>query len=363
MAELDFDELDKAVNDLMVNVDTSKRTDGLDDPVDTVVTIPSSGTDESATLPVDLAVPQASTESNDALQSNVSTPKDAPATPPLAVKRRGHFMDIVHPSLNMTSQSKFANQHGTTIKPSSSTESSVADNANKVSQVAPNAQADSTVQSGWKDHADTVNNIGAVEQTEDTGAALANGPDASASASTESDSTEPAPLSSPFLSDMKVEKRPLGGLAPRLDIQPEAGVDSGEGALDAQVPAKAVTPEVVVKALPEELSVDVMAVESNDLSSHPDATKILAPSAQVAAVSASETKTLSSNGSISQQYTEQPSSGDQTNGSIYDTATYHQVLDADKPKKKSSPLKWIIWIVVLLLVGAAAGAAYYFATR
>ena len=32
MADIDFDELDKAVNDLMANVDTTKRTAGLDEP-------------------------------------------------------------------------------------------------------------------------------------------------------------------------------------------------------------------------------------------------------------------------------------------------------------------------------------------
>ena len=39
MTELDFDELDKAVNSLMGDVDTSKRNPGLDDPEDNVVTL------------------------------------------------------------------------------------------------------------------------------------------------------------------------------------------------------------------------------------------------------------------------------------------------------------------------------------
>lgn len=37
MTELDFDELDRAVNDLMHDVDTTKRPSGLDDPEDKVV--------------------------------------------------------------------------------------------------------------------------------------------------------------------------------------------------------------------------------------------------------------------------------------------------------------------------------------
>ena len=45
MSEIDFDELDRAVNDLMSNVDTSKRHEGLDDPEDKVVTLDSSSTE------------------------------------------------------------------------------------------------------------------------------------------------------------------------------------------------------------------------------------------------------------------------------------------------------------------------------
>jgi len=67
-------------------------------------------------------------------------------------------------------------------------------------------------------------------------------------------------------------------------------------------------------------------------------------------------------GNIVQQYEEQPSTGDQTNGAIYDTSTYHQPLDAKPAKKKSSALVWVLWIVVLLIVGATAGAAWFYFT-
>jgi hypothetical protein len=90
MTELDFDELDKAVNNLMSNVDTTKRPEGLDDPEDKVVsldaTTPATVT-ASGPLPAPAPVAQSS----------------QPTTPSaLAVKRRGQFMDVIHPSSDMT---------------------------------------------------------------------------------------------------------------------------------------------------------------------------------------------------------------------------------------------------------------------
>ena len=352
MAELDFDELDKAVSDLMVNVDTSKQPAGLDEHAETVVTIPSSDTSKPATLPVSPGTPQTPSSGP---QSGAATPS-APAAPSLATKRRGQFMDIVHPSLNMTTGSpKFSNRHGTTLKPSSGAESLASEQRGEVPAPVPVEQAASAPtegapQSAWPDPIDM-----AAGSTVPTDTVPADNLSTASAEDTSSDSTEPAPLSSPFLSDTKVEKRPLGGVSPDLGAQPEASPAKSEAVASA--------PVVSSKVLPAEFGGDIMAAESKDLSSHPEAAKVLAAPMRVAAAPVSEAKTLSSNGSISPQYTEKPSSGDQSNGSIYDTATYHQAIDADKPKKKPSPLKWIIWIVVLLLVGAAAGAAYYFATR
>lgn len=61
--------------------------------------------------------------------------------------------------------------------------------------------------------------------------------------------------------------------------------------------------------------------------------------------------------SIAQQYQEQPSSSDQSNGAIYDTATYHQPLS--HPAKKSSGWLWVILIIAIILIGAGAGAYIY----
>ena len=48
MADLDFDELDKAVNNLMAGVDTSKRQPGRDDPEEKVVDLDANPPEASA---------------------------------------------------------------------------------------------------------------------------------------------------------------------------------------------------------------------------------------------------------------------------------------------------------------------------
>lgn len=374
MAELDFDELDKAVSSLMTNVDTSKQPADLDNPVEKVVTIPSSVPspvpssvpEEPAVQPTNPAAPQASSESP---QVNAVTPPSAHVTPSLAVKRRGQFMDIVHPSLNMTSSSKFSNRHGPTIRPSSSVEPLAPESSSEVPESVATEQneavpTESASQSSWPDPTDVSSeSTAAVEQPASSDTALVDNPDTVAVDNAPTDSAEPAPLSSPFLAGAVVEKRPLGGLTSDSDVPPEADPEKSEPDAEAPTPA---APAVPPKVLPAEFGGDVMAVEAKDLSSHPDAVKAqVAPatSAEPATAVASEPTNSTVGGSISQQYTEQPSSGDQTNGSIYDTATYHQAIDSERPAKRSSSLRWIIWIVILLLLGAAGGAAYFYFTR
>ena len=62
--------------------------------------------------------------------------------------------------------------------------------------------------------------------------------------------------------------------------------------------------------------------------------------------------------SIPQQYQEKPSSGDQTNGAIYDTDHYHKPV-AHQASQKSG-WTWVLVVVVLIIVGALLGAGAYF---
>ena len=106
------------------------------------------------------------------------------------------------------------------------------------------------------------------------------------------------------------------------------------------------TPPVI---LPAELNSDVMSLESSN-------TGVTSPEAPAVAADALSS---SAAGSIQQQYTEQPSTGDQTNTPIFDTSTHVQPLEA--PKKKSV-LKWVLAVLLLLAIGVAAGVAYFYYT-
>ena len=70
-----------------------------------------------------------------------------------------------------------------------------------------------------------------------------------------------------------------------------------------------------------------------------------------------EKPAITSPTSITQQYTEQASSTDES-GAIYDTTAYHQPLTHTARKKSGA---WVIvWILLLIILGGGAGAAVYF---
>ena len=441
MTELDFDELDKAVNSLMSNVDASKRNPALDDPKDNVITLDSSAEPmpiESIPTVVQPAVePKNSSpvvsdsadpvspvvepeqkseiietpnytytadapntpetpEGNQPDQSSeptptpatdpthkdtpevdeptpgVDTPRSIPANPgSLAVKRRGQFMDMIHPSSDMkTSATQSAKRHKNIIMPTAPK----ADLA-KLNEVMPsNASSlpESTEAEPSYNNADI------------SGVATFPGAESSTSSYATNEDGEPGdktPLTTPFLADTKPEKRPLGVAAsevPAVEVKNTTDI----------APEDQTTP-VVPQHLPEELRADILAVESNGLvnASAPvikaeslnteDHTISERDEADMAEKAVEEnvghnlrgqlakTATVAmSSGSIPQQYSESPSTGDQSSGSIYDTDNYHQpIVDAKATKKKSHALKWVLGSISLLVLGGAAGVGYFFLTH
>lgn len=166
---------------------------------------------------------------------------------------------------------------------------------------------------------------------------------------------ESQPLGSPFLPDAKVEKRPLGAPVPTSELSYEPLPSWGETPVDDMA----------------------IALENSDIAetSEPADDKE-AQAADVAAVSPAKTElddTPHSHetshdepdafeqpagpGSITQQYNEKPSSSPES-GAIYDTESYHQPL-AQPAKKQANGLWVILWIIGLILIGAAVGAAIY----
>ncbi|MNL44290.1 hypothetical protein D3C87_1668540 [compost metagenome] len=62
--------------------------------------------------------------------------------------------------------------------------------------------------------------------------------------------------------------------------------------------------------------------------------------------------------SIQPQYKEEPSSTKEEHAAIYDTDSYHKPLT--HPAKKKSGWLWVLWIVLLLALGAGGAAALYY---
>jgi len=318
MQDIDFDELDRAVNSLI------SPSDAIPEPV----------TPASSPAPEPIVIPSSS--------QPVETPMTTVA--PSATTQRpstGRFMDVVHPSSDMRSTTPAANRTVTT-------------------RPAPESLATPEPLSVLEIAAPTP------ELIEETG---------------ETVDTTPTPLETPFLSDPQVEKRPLGAFSdaapqpPALDLSAELEAATIEEAIpEVETKPSFVATETTADVGATDMSsleiseeTLIGSKESSDTSPNgpmvaeeiPETT----PEAELAPeppIIRTVAPTASPAGpiSIAQQYKEHPSTSDQASGAIYDTESYHQPL-AHPPKTKSGVLI-IIWILALVVVGAGVGAAIFF---
>ncbi|HSW91482.1 MAG TPA: hypothetical protein VLG09_02460 [Candidatus Saccharimonadales bacterium] len=406
MKDLDFDELDRAVNSLMTNVPKApepKKTDENEQTLTITPTLKDDAAPSFKTLDKTVAqinnTPINTSDAPKAPSEEPSSPttdnKPVSAAQPLA-SRRGRFMDMVRPNASprVSETTRPASRQGATIEPSGPLLSDVVAPSNPAGLPAtktpvPSPKKDEDSVGEWPDPIEMTSTTEPVNKTED---------DESLSKTLEPTSDELAkpavtdsytPLTTPFLADTKVEKRPLGGAAIEADAlepaEPQNVVEeqkiTSQPDEAAQLPADPT--EIAPLQLPEELSGDLVALEAgaNTTAMNPDA--VMTPEAEVAqpsqkpvepkmdatdnssqppvadAVPNPDEKLLPAGPiSIPQQYREEPSTGDKQSGSIYDTDTYHQPLS--HPAKKKSGWMWVIWTIAILLVGAGCGAALYF---
>lgn len=282
MSDIDFDELDRAVNGAL-GTTPSQPKDELDIPErnDAQPVTPVERTRMDPTSPV---------------------ASSAPARPaPAARRSSGRFMDIVHPSSDMRSSSP-------------------------APAPTPTAQAAPAVISGTED------------------------------VQSGSGTSWNEPLESPFLPDAKVEKRPLGGAA--APAETPAPFDF-QGLLDEPEEELLEAPEPQER-IEEHASEDVIDFEAaQQVSEHTEAVPQNDSIEQLPvqdSISEAPAEEPTGPTSITQQYKEQPSSTIES-GPIYDTESYHHAV-VKPPKKKPSWLI-IVWIVLLVLLGAVAGWAVY----
>lgn len=341
MKDLDFDEIDRAVNSL-----TTKST-----PADETVAPP-------------------------------------PATQPLATRRSsGRFMDVVHPSSDMRTKpvlTRSVSREGSSV--ATTTNNIALDSDNVVSQnpawsppSAPVVVKDTTqpVTSDWPDPIDFHSSVPDETLNTSTEPTPTSQPPIVADDDTDIDriadsinqtisqeQESQAPLETPFLADVKVSKRPLGALSNEEIttpvIKPIINDTSSSIAAEPEVQPPIVQDDLtptgsLIEAdvpLPAELQDDLLLIEAGvDSGGHAAADDSTAPLVSQATVVTGPT-------SITQQYTEQPSTGNQPTVAIFDTEAYHKPLT--HPAKKKSGWLMVLWIIALLVVGAGAGAAVYF---
>lgn len=297
MSDFDFDELDKAVAGATANP-AEEVLDTLDEPSRPAVA-------EVAPTPV---------------------MNEAPKIAPAARRASGRFMDVVHPSSDMRSRTTPAVLSTATVKK---------ETTSFVPPVAKPQEAPAEAM----DFEENGSSVGEWSK----------------------------PLETPFLADAKVEKRPLGGVGPEPSL---VLLNTPEDELLLEAPDD---PRIEATALPDpiDFAAHIASLESEKEDTGSEAQQAAEASEQTIeqldelektepvmppALEVKTTPEPAGPTSITQQYTEQPTT-QQESGAIFDTENYHQPL-APAAKKHSSVLA-IIGIIVLVLLGAGAGVAFY----
>lgn len=327
MQDIDFDELDRAVSSVLGTagqVAPAPVATAAPTPVQTVPIAPSAEQPATATAtPINHAssIHVIPTVTPRVISNVVNTPPPlaepvtiTPTEPPTLRRSNGRFMDVVHPSSNMRPSAPVAAPVTAPVQ-----EAIVAD-------VTPPPAVPET--------------IVPVE------------PDLPTYTLENFEETETAPLETPFLTDAKVEKRPLGAFSP-AETEEEVVAAPKPPVFE---PALEISEEVLIGA-DETDSTDPQASTQYESASattqtggwaSPSSADASAPTQPVVA-------------SISQQYTEQVATTEPS-GSIFDTESYHQPLA--HPQKKKSGLYIVLWVIGLAILGGGLGLAlYYFVLR
>lgn len=380
MKEIDFDELDRAVSSLMGEV----KTDGNPN------NDPATGEPVEKIIELDDLKESIPKEPTEAAASSDVTPVAKPPAP--AIRRSGRFMDVVHPSSDMkkVASGGLVSRQGNDIVPPGSRKPDVSEESISLAEpeeiaaaaepkdqiftpqtekmiAAPDSieieEQQKPTSDSWPDPIDLAMDEKEPDTATDTESVVdSEKPEDAKVEITEFDKTDDesdseSPLSSPFISDAKVEKRPLGGY-PTDSTLPSDGSAvnvSNEDDTSAQTP--------VELNLPAELGADVMAVEAAQSESE-EPKQVSEPIEVIHAEPVEEPKTHEAtdkiSGSIPQQYKEEPSSDSGETGAIYDTATYHKPLE--HPATKKSGWGVVLWILGLILLGGIGGVAYFYFT-
>lgn len=461
MKDLDFDELDRAVNSLISNgtegnnnnnnnnTDDSKikpttvrelpRTPLNSHFADSISSDAVSVAEESMSESVSLPTPTINPTSTSApVPAPTPDPESAPvkdlpvstaasssqSVSPLVSRRSfGRFMDVVHPSSDMRTalvMPERVSRQGNTIDPTSDNQASseppvVAEPKSK--PIVEHLLTESTAPvNEWPDpinfNTEFDNHAMTIDEDDDSDIDQINDD------ITNTLGQVPEVQESPFLSGAKVFKRPLGAFSSEQNNPAAESSDTAEVSEAEVVSNKDSNDNPIINnkidasaPLPPELQSDLLSIEAgcevadSDNSIPKDDPAMQMPSqllpvestvpvsaptpnrtAPITAPARSQPQsqvqpqpkpqsqiqtnpvntgvvhtskpTVDSPTSISQQYQEKPSTGDQNSGAIYDTDSYHKAVV--RPSKKGSGWLWVLWVALLLAIGAGVGAAIYF---
>lgn len=167
------------------------------------------------------------------------------------------------------------------------------------------------------------------------------------------------PTSTPFLAT-KVEKRPLGAYTDTVpnklpDEKTEASADN-----EVEVDKIAAPSPLPTQQQPEELSPEVVAVESAEPEMQADAPEDV-PDEQPEdeGVNMDSLRTMA----IPQQYKEADKAESAGSRPVFDTKEYHPAIEAHaQAAKHGSASGWIMGILLIILLIVALGVAYYLIT-
>ena len=325
MTDIDFDELDKAVNSLMgqqqakneQSVDTSSANEAPLAPA----------TEVQADLPND----------NETNQSIVKRPS-------------GRFMDVVHPSSDMrgarNAASGLSPKGGVSIDPLPSA-TLTAENSAMIESAPPIEAADAVSSAETAPESDNK----AMSMADRIARSLAEPAESTEPTESKTDDHQ-ADLSptTPFIANAAVEKRPLG----TPETIPEPTVEIKE-----EILADFRRLEEIENR--DEVAADIdAAIDGDDFDSAPADTTENKPSQPLDEAMRSETtSSFVSAGDIPQQYSTDTAVADPEPEPMFDAALAVPAQLQHKEKKKSGWLT-VLLIVIFLLVGVASGAAAYF---
>jgi hypothetical protein len=432
MTDIDFDELDRAVNSLMNKQQEAKAsaeaktetepdvltsaqpvqpdppvsvantsftppvTSALVAPVATPVptpAAPASKTESEPSLtPASAPAPHPVEDSQPVVSSSVlasppeSTPiisrttglaaKDIKSSPAITRRPTGRFMDVVRPSstaANPKSAAPMPSRTGVSLQPSADLVDVV--NMNGKSLATGEDSQDIDTQS---DNLDDTPDLKDIEQSESAFAAIENAPieelanDSAAeehsltnkiaqslAANNESDVPVAAPLESPFIANVEVEKRPLGA-ANRMTENSETISEEDDAETTGTEEMKLEhqyntgladysTDKEIISDAPDslnDLNPEIIAIEEAGIPESPETEKKSGNNSSV--------KTPSAGGTSSGAQAVDPEPAP-----MFAAASIEVKPSSDKEKRKSGALTALL-IVLFLAIGVAGGAVSYF---